>query len=135
MPPQRVSEELQRGVLVPSLGDEAFQDLALVLNGPPEIVLHSAYFCEDLVEISSPVTERSHRLHMTPADLCGEDNSETVPPEPLRLVGDVDTAFMQQVLDVAQRQRVTDIHHHRQTDDLGRRLEVAEKGGVWHEPS
>jgi hypothetical protein len=37
-----------------------------------------------------------------------------------------------QVLNIAQRQRVADIHHHRQADDLWRCLEVAEAAGVAH---
>ena len=59
-------------------------------------------------------------------DLRGEHRAEPVPPEPYRLVADIDTALEQQVLDLAQRQRVPDIHHHRQADDLGRTIEIAE---------
>ena len=59
-------------------------------------------------------------------DLRGEHRAEPVPPEPHRLVADIDTALEQQVLDLAQRQRVPDIHHHRQADDLGRTIEIAE---------
>ena len=64
--------------------------------------------------------------HISPADLRGEHRAEPVPPEPYRLVADIDTALEQQVLDLAQRQRVPDIHHHRQADDLGRTIEIAE---------
>ena len=34
---------------------------------------------------------------------------------------------MEQILHVPQRQRKPDIHHHRQADDLGRCLEIAER--------
>lgn len=34
---------------------------------------------------------------------------------------------MEKVIDIVQRQREADIHRHRQTDDLGRRLEIAER--------
>jgi hypothetical protein len=37
-----------------------------------------------------------------------------------------DIALMPQVLSIAQQERITDVHHHRQADDLGRCLEVAE---------
>ena len=60
------------------------------------------------------------------ARLRGKHLAEPVPPEPYRLVADIDTALEQQVLDLAQRQRVPDIHHHRQADDLGRTIEIAE---------
>ena len=35
----------------------------------------------------------------------------------------------QQILDVAQRQWVPDVHFHRQTDHLGRRVEAPERVG------
>jgi hypothetical protein len=46
-------------------------------------------------------------------------------------VRDLDRAFVQQVLDVPQRERITDVHH-RQADDLGLRLEDAEDAGGAH---
>ena len=45
-------------------------------------------------------------LHPLPSDLAGEHRTEPVPPKPHRLVADVDAALEQQILDVAQRQRV-----------------------------
>ena len=64
--------------------------------------------------------------------LIYKDNSLVcpVPPEPYRLVADIDTALEQQVLDLAQRQRVPDIHHHREANDFGRTIEIAE--GIFH---
>jgi hypothetical protein len=47
-------------------------------------------------------------------------------------VRDVDAALMQQVFDIPQRQWIPDNHHHRQADDLRRRLEVAKNAGVAH---
>jgi hypothetical protein len=46
----------------------------------------------------------------------------------------VDPAFVQQVFNVPQRERIPDIHHNRQADDLGARLEVAEKARVADAP-
>ena len=45
---------------------------------------------------------------------------------------DLDPAFVEQVFDVAQRNREPDLEHHRQADDLWARLEVAEQGTVAH---
>ena len=53
--------------------------------------------------------------------------TEPVPPEAHRLMTDIDAAFEQQILDLAQRKWVVHIHHHRQTNDLGRRVEIAER--------
>ena len=37
----------------------------------------------------------------------------------LGFMADLDTALEQQIIDLPQRQRVTDIHHHREGDPLG----------------
>lgn len=57
---------------------------------------------------------------------------EPIPPEPDGLMADLDTTLMQQVLDVPQRPRQTNVEHHRQADDLGACLEVAEGVGTRH---
>ena len=45
-------------------------------------------------------------------------------------MAEVDTALEQEIFDLSQRQRVADIHHHREADDLGRTVEVAKE--IWH---
>ena len=60
-------------------------------------------------------------------DLRHEHRTEPVPPQPHRLMADIDAALEQNVLDLAQRQRIPDIHHHRQADDFGRRVEITEQ--------
>ena len=52
-----------------------------------------------------------------------------MPPIAHRLVADVDTTFEHDVFDLAQRQRIADVHHHRETDDLGRAVKIT-KGMV-----
>lgn len=41
------------------------------------------------------------------------------PPQTHGLVADINTALEQQVLDVPQTQRIPNVHHHNQADDLG----------------
>ena len=65
-------------------------------------------------------------------DLSRKHRTEPVPPETHRLVADVDASFEKKILDLAQRQRVADIHHHRQANDLVRRVEIAER--IFHPP-
>src|SRR6056297_1444010 len=65
-------------------------------------------------------------------DLGGEHRPKPVPPEPNRLVTDLDTTLVQQILNVPERQREPDVHHDRQADDLGRRLEVLEGVAFGH---
>ncbi len=68
------------------------------------------------------------------AYLCREHRAEAVLPEPNRFMANVDAALVQKVLDIPERKRKPDIHHHRQADDLGARLEVA-KGAVFCHPA
>ena len=63
-------------------------------------------------------------------DLVGEHRTETVPPEPHCLVTDVEAPLEEQIFDLPQRQRIADIHHHREADDLGRTVEISE--GIAH---
>jgi hypothetical protein len=56
------------------------------------------------------------------SDLGGEHRAKPVPPKPDGLVADVDPALGQQIFDVSKRQRVSNVHHDDQTDDLWRAL-------------
>jgi hypothetical protein len=47
-------------------------------------------------------------------------------PEAHRLVADPDAPLVQEVLDVAKREREADVEHHREVDDLRGRSEIAE---------
>jgi hypothetical protein len=62
----------------------------------------------------------------------GEHWAKPVPLEPDGLVANVDPTLGQKILDVAQRQWVSDVHHHDQTDDLWRSIEISER--VAHAP-
>jgi hypothetical protein len=57
--------------------------------------------------------------HLASGDLCRES-------------APLDPALGQQILDVAQRQRVSHVHHHDQTDDLWRAVEMSER--IAHAP-
>jgi len=52
-------------------------------------------------------------------DLRGEHRTEPDPPVPNRLVADIDAPLAQVILDLSQRKRITDVHHHREADHLG----------------
>ena len=60
----------------------------------------------------------------------GGEFLRAVPPETYRPMADVDAALDQQIFDLSQRQRVANIHHHREADDLWRTVEIAE--GISH---
>ena len=64
------------------------------------------------------------------ADLRGKQLTEPVPPVAHGLVADVDATLDQQVLDLPQRQREANIHHHSEPDHFGQAVEITE--GVLH---
>ena len=64
------------------------------------------------------------------ADLRSELRAKAVPPEPDGLMADIDASFKQDVLNLAQRKRIANVHHHRVADHIGRTIEAAER--VFH---
>ena len=60
-------------------------------------------------------------------DLRGKNWAKAVPPVPHGLMADVDAALEQEILDLSQRQGVTDIQHHRAADYLRRTVEITER--------
>ncbi len=66
------------------------------------------------------------------SDLRAKQRAEQVPPEPHRPMADLNAALVQQIFDILERQRVPDIHHHRQADDFRGRLKVAKRGAFCH---
>lgn len=78
------------------------------------------------------MVEISHRLNAAPSNLGRENRLEPAPPDPHRLMRDVDAALVQQVFDFPQRQRETHLHRDRHADDLGRGFEVAKNCGSRH---
>ena len=74
------------------------------------------------------MTNAPHPAHSLPPDVRREHRPKPVPPEPHRLMANVDTPFGQKVLNVPQRQRVSDIQH-RHADHLRRRVETAKRVG------
>jgi hypothetical protein len=66
-------------------------------------------------------------MNAPPPDLRGEHRTKPVPPKPHGFVADIDTALEQQIFYLSQGQRITDVHHHREANDLGRRVEIAKR--------
>jgi hypothetical protein len=119
-------EKLQRRSLVPSCGDDNLQDLALMVDSAPKVAELAVDLHEHLIQVPAPLRIAAHRRDPLLSDLGGEHRAKPVPPEPDGLVADVDPALGQQILDIAQRQGVSHVHHHHQPDDLGRTVEISE---------
>ena len=75
-----------------------------VIHSPPEVVHLAVDFHENLVEMP-PLTTRPHPLDTAISDLGGEHRTKPVPPEPNRLVADVNAALVQKIFDVSKGKR------------------------------
>jgi hypothetical protein len=87
---------------------------------------------EDLVEVPLPADGLHSRDPAFP-DLGGEHRAEPVPPVPDRFVTDFDTAFVEQILYVAEREREPNVEHHRQANDLWAGFEALEGRAFRHD--
>ncbi len=67
---------VQRRLPVLPIGDEAFKYFALVINGAPEIMIHSVELHENLVEMTTPTPEIPHRLDAAAPDLGSKNHPE-----------------------------------------------------------
>src|SRR5271166_5424095 len=120
-------EKLQRCSLVPSCRDHSLQDFAFVVDGAPEMAELAIDLHKHLIQMPAPLRIAAHMRDASLADLGGEHRAEPIPPEPDRLVADVYPALRQQILDDAQGERVSHLHHHDETDDLRRTVEISER--------
>ena len=120
-------EEFQRRSLVTLLRHIRFKDFALVIHRAPEVVSLASDFDEYLVQVPSPLRASPYRFRPALADLMGEVSTEAVDPKPDAFVADVDPTLLQEVFDIAQRQRESDIHHHAKLDDLRRGFKAAKR--------
>lgn len=64
--------------------------------------------------------------------MLSKNRAKPVPPKADRFVTNVDPAFVQNVLDLSQAERISDVIHHRQFDDLGAGFEILERGAAGH---
>ena len=80
---------------------------------------------EDFVQVPAPV-RIGPLMNAAFPYFRGEHRTEPVPPEPHRLVAEMDTALAKNILDLRQRQRIPDVHQHREANNLGRQVEIPE---------
>ncbi len=132
MPFHRFLEQFQCCFAVPCFGNNAFQHLPLVIDGPPQVVRHPVDLHKHLVEVPAPLFATAHAIHPLAPEFRREHGTKPIPPVAHRFVADLDTPLMQQVFDVAQRQRKPNVEHHRKPDDRWAGFEIAEGGAFGH---
>ena len=124
-------EKFQGGLLIARLRHEAFQYLTFVIHSPPQVVPFTVDLHEHLIQMPASAAG-FHTLDPALLYLGSEHRAAPMPPEPHSLVTDVDAALVQQILDVPQRKRKPDIHHHGKADDLGAGTKVPKGAAFCH---
>lgn len=110
----------------------AFQQLTFVVDSSPKAVRLGIYFHEDLVQRPLPVGKCPQVLGAPFPHLGRKHLRETVPPEPDAIMSHLNAPFVQQILEVSQRQWEPNVEHHRWADDFGRRFKISEGAPFCH---
>lgn len=90
-----------------------------MIDSPPEIHHLAVDLDVHFIEMPPPVPETAHPAYPLATDIAGKHRAEPVPPEPNRLVAQINTPFEQQILDIPQREWEAHIHEDNQPDHLG----------------
>ena len=83
-----------------------------MIDSAPQIMGFAVDRHEDFVQVPAPVRIGPLMNEAFPY-LRGEHRTKPVPPEPHRLMADIDATLAKSSLDLAQRQRIPDVHQHR----------------------
>jgi hypothetical protein len=113
VPTHQFPQYFQCGKLVSSLRNDTLQDLAFVIESSPEVLTFTIDFQEDPVDMPLPSREGTQLLYPTAPNLGCELRPKPTPPEADSFMADVKASLVQQILDVPERQRESDIQHHR----------------------
>jgi len=80
---------------------ENLKHLAFVIHCAPEVIRFAVDPNEHFVQVPSPSRKRP-TMNASFPDLSGEYWTEPVPPEPNRLVANIDASLEQQIFDLPQ---------------------------------
>src|SRR5208282_6104268 len=97
------------------------------VDGAPKVAELAVDPHKDLIQMPAPLRIVAHARDAPFADLGSEHWTKPVPPQADGLVAYVDATLRQEILDIAQRQRVSHVHHHDQADDLWRAVKISER--------
>ncbi len=108
-------EELLRGGAIPTALHQDIEDGAVLIHGPPEVVLHAVDADEHLVEVP-----RIARAGALATQRVGVGLAELAAPLAQRLIGDDHPALGEQLLDIPVAEREAEVQPDGVRDDLGR---------------
>ena len=109
---QPFEEALRRLGIAPGLNKDVEHN-SMLIDGPPEIMLDALDTDEDLIHV--PLVAGSWP---TPAQSVGKTRCKFLAPAPHRLVGDEDTAFRQDQLDIPETEAEHVVQPDGVADDL-----------------
>jgi hypothetical protein len=109
---QPIEEALRRLGIAPGLNKDVEHN-SMLIDGPPEIMLDALDTDEDLIHV--PLVAGSWP---TPAQSVGKTRCKFLAPAPHRLVGDEDTAFRQDQLDIPETEAEHVVQPDGVADDL-----------------
>ena len=117
---EQLAHQPQRRPTVASALDQHVEDLALVIDGAPEIRPLAGDAHHHLVEMPAIARPRA-----TLAQASRDRGTELQHPAPHRFVGDVEPSLGQQLLDITVAQGKAEIESDRALDNLGREATAA----------
>ena len=111
---QQPAEKPRGGLAIQTRLRQDIDDLALLVDGPPEVLALAADRHEQFIEMPG-VADRAG----APAEASCVGRAESLAPVPDRLVRDGDTTLSQEILDVAEAQSEPVVQPDRVADDRG----------------
>jgi hypothetical protein len=100
-----------------------FLHLTFAIDRALKVICHPVDSEEHNVRVPTPLARLLLR-HPTIADIGGRHRAEPIPLKPQGFVANVGSVLVEQVLEIAPRQRNPNIHHVRRADDLAACLEL-----------
>lgn len=80
-----------------------------MINGTPKVEPFAVDLHEHLVQVPPLLWPGTQPLGSLPSDFGGENRAKPMPLETHGVMTDIDAAFVQQVLDISQREREADV--------------------------
>lgn len=102
----------------------------MAIDGPPRIMALAINHHERPVQIQLPMSSRSHPFRLLHADLSGEPWAKSVSKEASSSIAHYNFTLMQQIPDIENLQRETEVQHHRLADHLRRSIEAARSEAI-----
>ena len=113
---QHLAEETFSSSFIPALGHQNVENIAILINCSPQVDLPALNPHEQLINV--PYVAQATLL---PSNRLGVLGPELETPAATGLIGNDDTTFSHQILDISQTEREPVVEPHSMTDDFTRK--------------